>query len=119
MHHPPFLTGIAHMDAIGLAGREAFAAIVARHPQIELILCGHLHRNIQTTVGGRRTLTCRSPAHQVALDLRPDAQIRLSMEPPGYMLHWRNEGRIVSHSSVIGEYEGPFPFSAVEAELID
>jgi len=119
MHHPPFLTGIAHMDAIGLAGREAFTEIVARHPQIELILCGHLHRNIQTTVGGRRALTCPSPAHQVALDLRSDAPSGFAMEPPGYMLHWWNEGRIVSHSAVIGDYEGPFPFFAADGQLID
>src|SRR5262249_16857271 len=31
MHHAPFTTGIAHMDAIGLIGADRFAAVVARH----------------------------------------------------------------------------------------
>lgn len=119
MHHPPFATGIGHMDDIGLTGREAFAEIVARHPQIELILCGHLHRNIQTAVGGARVLTCPSPAHQVALDLRPDAPSCFRMEPPGYLLHRWHDGRIVSHSAVIGNYAGPFPFYDPDGALID
>jgi 3',5'-cyclic AMP phosphodiesterase CpdA len=105
MHHPPFLTGIGHMDDIGLRGREDFERIVAGHPQIEAILCGHLHRNIQTLVGGRRAATAPSPAHQVKLDLRPDAPSCFCMEPPGYLLHWWNSGRLVSHSVVIGDYD--------------
>jgi len=119
MHHPPFLTGIGHMDAIGLAGRHAFEKIVARHAQIELILCGHLHRHIQTTIGGRRVLTCPSSAHQVALDLRDAAPSRFFMEPPGYMLHCWNDGRMVSHAAVIGDYDGPFPFFSADGQLID
>ena len=119
MHHPPFLTGIGHMDAIGLSGRQAFEEIVARHPQIELIVCGHLHRHIQTTVGGRRVLTCPSPAHQVALDLRDGAPSRFFMEPPGYMLHRWNDGRMVSHAAAIGDYDGPFPFFNEAGQLID
>lgn len=119
MHHPPFVTGIGHMDAIGLSGREAFAEIVGRHSQIELVLCGHLHRNIQTTIAGRRVLSCPSPAHQVALDLRRQAPSRFRMEPPGYMLHWWNEGRMVSHSVAIGDYDGPYPFFDGDGRLID
>lgn len=108
MHHPPFLTGISAMDHIGLTGREAFAEIVAGHPQVALILCGHLHRNIQTTVGGHRTLTCPSSAHQIALDLRPGAPLGYNLEPAGYMLHqWTGEG-FTSHVAVTGPYPGPY-----------
>lgn len=119
MHHPPFLTGIRHMDDIGLAGREAFAQVVGRHPQVEAVLCGHLHRDIQTMVGGRRTLTCPSPAHQVALDLRPDGPSCFRMDPPGYMLHRWDGERLVSHVAFVGEYAGPFPFFEPDGTLID
>lgn len=119
MHHPPFATGIGHMDDIGLTGREAFANIVERHPQIEAILCGHLHRDIQTMVGGRRALTCPSPAHQVALDLRPGAPSCFRMEPPGYMLHRWDGARLVSHTAFVGDYPGPFPFFEPDGRLID
>jgi len=119
MHHPPFLTGIAHMDQIGLVGREAFAEVVSRHAQIELILCGHLHRSIHAVVGGRRVLTCPSPAHQVALDLRPTGPSAFQMETPGYMLHWWNGQSIVSHTVAMGEFAGPYPFHEPSGALID
>lgn len=119
MHHPPFVTGIGHMDRIGLKGREAFTAIVARHPQIELILCGHLHRTIRADVGGRTALTCPSPAHQVALDIDENAPSCFRMEPPGFMLHWWNDGRLVSHTAFIGDYDGPYPFFDPAGRLID
>src|SRR5581483_8388835 len=47
MHHPPFRTMIDHMDALGLDNADAMGAIVERHPEIDRILCGHLHRPIQ------------------------------------------------------------------------
>ncbi|WP_211091392.1 phosphodiesterase [Pseudothauera rhizosphaerae] len=119
MHHPPFATGIGHMDRIGLEGADGFEAIVARHPQIVAVLCGHLHRSIHTTVGGRRVLTAPSPAHQVALDLRPDAPSCFRMEPPGYLLHLWQQGRLVSHSAAIGPFDGPFPFFDPDGRLID
>jgi|WetSurMetagenome_2_1015567.scaffolds.fasta_scaffold01188_11 3',5'-cyclic-AMP phosphodiesterase len=119
MHHPPFVTGIGHMDKLGLAGRDEFSRVVGRHPQVELVLCGHLHRSIQARVGGRAAMTCPSTAHQVALDLRDDAPSRFNMEPPGYLLHrWTGSG-FVSHQACIGDYAGPFPFFADDGSLID
>lgn len=119
MHHPPFRTGIGHMDKIGLSGRDEFEAIVARHEQIELILCGHLHRNIQTRVGGRATMTSPSTAHQVALDLRDTAPSCFRMEPPGYLLHHWTSGGFVSHQAIVGDYPGPYPFFTPDGQLID
>lgn len=119
MHHPPFDTGIGHMDAIGLTGKQAFAGIVKRHPQVELIICGHLHRPIFAMVGGRAALCCPSPAHQVALDLDPQAPSRFRMEPPGFMLHgWSGSG-FVTHTAAIGDYPGPYPFFDPSGQLID
>jgi 3',5'-cyclic-AMP phosphodiesterase len=119
MHHPPFVTGIDHMDALGLTGRDAFADIVKRHPQIELILCGHLHRNIQARVGGRAAMTGPSTAHQVTLDLRTNAPSSFSMEPPGYLLHRWHDGGFTNHHVNIGRHPGPFPFFAEDGRLID
>jgi Icc protein len=119
MHHPPFLTGIGHMDDIGLQGREEFAAIMARHPQVTAILCGHLHRTIHATVGGRPAMTSPSPAHQIVLDIDPAAPSHFCLEPPGYLLHWWNEGKLISHTALIGQYPGPYPFFSEDGKLID
>ena len=119
MHHPPFKTLIGHMDKIGLANADALKAIVKRHPQIERILCGHLHRPIQVRWAGTLASTSPSPAHQVVLDLSPDAPSQFVMEPPAYQLHqWNEDTGLVSHTAYIGQFDGPYPFYD-EAGLID
>jgi 3',5'-cyclic AMP phosphodiesterase CpdA len=111
MHHPPFPTLIGHMDRIGLEGSDALAAVIKRHPQVERILCGHLHRPIQYRFAGTIAQTSPSPAHQVALDLSPEAPSRFKMEPPGFQLHaWRKGIGVVSHTAYIGDFAGPYPF---------
>lgn len=112
MHHPPFRSGIAHMDAIGLDGADAFAAVLARYPQVKRVFCGHLHRAIQTGFGGDIVAsTAPSTAHQVSLDLRADGPAAFVMEPPGYQLHvWDARGACVSHTGFVGTYDGPYPF---------
>jgi 3',5'-cyclic-AMP phosphodiesterase len=119
MHHPPFLTGIAHMDRIGLAGRDGVAEVLARHDQVQAVLCGHVHRPSFTRVGGRPAMICPSPAHQVALDLRPEGPSAFRLEPPGYMLHRWDNGQFVSHVAVLGDWPGPFPFFDPDGKLID
>jgi 3',5'-cyclic AMP phosphodiesterase CpdA len=111
MHHPPFETGIAHMDRVGLRFAYPLEPIVRRHPNVERILCGHLHRTIFRRYGGTIAVTCPSPAHQVVLDLSSDAPSAFVMEPPGYLLHsWTETEGLVSFSAVVGDYDGPYPF---------
>ena len=110
LHHPPFQTGIAYMDRIGLAGREALEQVIRKHPQVERVVSGHLHRAIEVRFGGTVASTCPSTAHQVTLDLQPEGAGCFSFEPPGYQLHWWNGGRVVSHTQSIGDFAGPFPF---------
>jgi len=119
MHHPPFQTLIGHMDKQGLRGSDGLAKVIGRHPQVERVLCGHIHRPIQVRFGGTLASTCPSPAHQVALDLAPDAASAFTMEPPGFQLHgWRKEFGVVSHTAFIGDFAGPFPFRE-NGKLID
>jgi 3',5'-cyclic AMP phosphodiesterase CpdA len=111
MHHPPFATGILHMDRYGLANREAFAAVVARHPNIERIVAGHLHRSIQARFAGAVATTCPSAAHQIALDLVPGTPLRFVMEPPAIQLHvWSEAAGLVTHTVPVGEFAGPYPY---------
>jgi 3',5'-cyclic AMP phosphodiesterase CpdA len=112
MHHPPFVTGIARMDQAGLSGTAPFAEIVQRHVQIERILCGHLHRAIESRFAGTVAGTAPSTAHQVALDLRPEARLNFTLEPPGYQLHyWREGFGLVTHTANFGDWAGPYPYS--------
>jgi hypothetical protein len=52
-----------------------------------------------------------STAHQATLDLRPGAELSMTMDPPGLALHqWLPGTGLVTHVSYIGDYEGPRPF---------
>ncbi len=113
MHHPPFETLIGHMDKIGLlAGGPELEAIVYRHSNVERVICGHLHRAIDVRFGGTIASTCPGPAHQVCLDLDPNAESAWTLEPPSFRVHAWNpkEGRLVTHLAASGALEGPFPF---------
>src|SRR5262249_42155880 len=48
LHHPPFWTGIGHMDTQPLTNPDELAAVIRRHPQVERVIAGHLHRPIVT-----------------------------------------------------------------------
>jgi Icc protein len=115
MHHPPFPTGITYMDGYGLQNAGGFAAVVARHRQVERIACGHLHRSIDCRFAGTVAGTAPSTAHQVQLDLRPGAPLQFRFEPPGYQLHlWQEGTGLVSHTSVLGDWPGPYPLRAAQ-----
>lgn len=106
-HHPPFATGIAAMDELGLDGAADERAVLARHPQVERVLCGHLHRAITTRIGSTLASTCPSTTHQVALDLRLPGALALVPEPPACQLHtWRPDLGLVSHLAYLDDH-GP------------
>lgn len=116
MHHPPFATGITYMDNYGLDSTAALAGIVARHSQIERILCGHLHRAIDRRFAGTVAGTAPSTAHQIRLNLVPDARISFIFEPAGYQLHvWNDESGLVTHTAALGDWSGPDAIPALTA----
>jgi Icc protein len=110
MHHPPFVTGIKKMDEMGLEDIDALGAVVRRHPQVERLVCGHLHRWIVRRFAG--TVACTGPAtaHQIALDLGETPRLATVMEPPACLLHlWLGEAEgLVTHVSMIGDRFPPF-----------
>jgi 3',5'-cyclic-AMP phosphodiesterase len=110
MHHPPFVTGLAAMDGMGLEGKEALSAVVRRHPQVERIACGHVHRPMTRRFAGTVATTCPATAHQIALELRPAERLSVVMEPPACTLHlWLGaDAGLVSHVSMIGDERPPF-----------
>lgn len=115
LHHPPALTGIAHMDTIGLADSAAFSAVVSRHAHVRRIMCGHVHRAIIASVGHTVMTLCPSTAHQVHLDFVDRGHGHFIMEPPAFFLHhYAPESDVVSHLAYVERFPGPFPFFADE-----
>jgi 3',5'-cyclic AMP phosphodiesterase CpdA len=105
MHHPPFATGIAHMDGMGMADPSGLAAVVARHGQIVRILCGHIHRPVQTMFAGAPASVAPATSFQVELKLDDSRGILLTREPAALQLHnWSEEGGLLSHTVYVEEY---------------
>lgn len=112
MHHPPFITGIRFMDEINCRGADKMAGIIRNNPQVERVLCGHVHRPIQTRWAGTVACTAPSTAHQSVVDLREEGVPgEFSLEPPGFLLHlWRPGMGLVTHNCVVDAFEGPYRF---------
>jgi len=108
MHHPPFRTGIEHMDAMNCDGGDAMADLIARHPQVVRLVCGHVHRAVSLPWGGTVASIAPSPAHAVDLDLQPGRPATLILEPPALqLLYWCPETGLIGHLSPIGAFERP------------
>jgi 3',5'-cyclic AMP phosphodiesterase CpdA len=96
-HHPPFRSGIAHMDAMGLDGIERLASVLVRYRNVEAVVCGHLHRAIQARFAGTIASCWPSTGAQLALQLT-DGPIRYTSEPAAVALHrWDPAGGFTSH----------------------
>ncbi|NTX28262.1 phosphodiesterase [Burkholderia pyrrocinia] len=122
LHHPPFASGIGHMDALRLAPAAAakLDALLRGYPNVERVLCGHVHRTMFTRFGGTLASAVPAPAHQVAFDLRTDAPSAFRLEPPAFAVHcYAPDTGMTSHHVYVDEGAGPYPFYEPTGELVD
>jgi Icc protein len=111
IHHPPMKTGIGFIDMVGPDWYRGLGDVLARHPQVFKIICGHGHLDLQGRLGAVPVQMVGSIAHQLIAcrgeDIAPSFDnVRV---PP--MLHQWLDGELVS-----GYY--PWP-DGVDAERID
>ena len=122
LHHPPFMTGIDHMDRQNLRNRDELAAVLRRHPRVRLLASGHVHRAITTMFAGVPATICPAPNHAVALDLGERTPPSFKIEPPAFHLHtWfagSGYGNVVTHLVPIGDFDGPHPFFGSDGRLL-
>lgn len=104
-HHPPFATGFAVLDQMGLEGAEALGALISRYPNVERVLAGHIHFPMQRRFHGTLAITCPSTAHQTFFDLKRPDRLAVVMEAPACLLHvWDDNLGLVTHTSYIGKH---------------
>ena len=122
LHHPPFHTGIGHMDVQNLLNADALVPIVRRHPRVQLVAAGHVHRATLTSFAGMPATICPAPNHAVDLDLGAVRAPSFIVEPPAFHLHvWfpgKGFGHVVTHSVPIGSFDGPHPFFGPDGKLL-
>lgn len=107
MHHPPIKVGFAPTDGIGLDNAEAFAAIVARYPNVLRIVAGHVHMALTQPFGGSVVMTCPALAHTMLPDFSKPDILSVLFEPPmGLVHHWTDGTGLTTYTSQIGDH-GP------------
>jgi 3',5'-cyclic AMP phosphodiesterase CpdA len=114
LHHPPFNTGIVYSDAIRLRNADALAALLKRHPRVQLVAAGHVHRAAQTVFAGVSATICPAGEQAVTLAFEPRWPEVFKIEPPAFHLHaWlpgEGFGSVVTHVVPIGEFPGPYSY---------
>jgi len=83
MHHCPIDVGSAWLDAVGLDDGADLLGLVRRYPRVRGVLCGHIHQELDTTVGGVRLIGTPSTCYQ----FKPGSErFTLDDKPPGYRI---------------------------------
>jgi 3',5'-cyclic AMP phosphodiesterase CpdA len=98
MHHPPLATGVPAWDELGLpvADRMTLGEVLERHPQVQRLVAGHVHRTITANLAGRAVLTVPSTYVQARLTFGSQ-EIELAAEPAGFAMHAVLDGELISH----------------------
>lgn len=111
MHQPPIACGVGYLDDYRCFGAALLAAVIGRHPQVEWIVCGHVHRMMQQRFAGTLLLTAPSTTTAISLRLGTDAEPASFVDPPAFLLHHWRDGGLITHVMPIGTYRGPLPFA--------
>ena len=85
MHHHPLPVGSRWMDTMVLKNPDSFFGLLADHPQVKAVLCGHIHQNFEGEHQGVRLIG--SPSTCVQFVPGQD-DFAIDACPPGY--RWLN-----------------------------
>ena len=114
-HHPPMDAGLTFSSMVGLSeGGPELAAILNRNPQVQRVICGHVHRSVIASFGQRTVWAGPATCYQFVGVMSQERLLALTGEPPGYSLHlWLDDPvsgpSLVSHFMPVGEFGKPIP----------
>ncbi|MFD0276132.1 metallophosphoesterase [Kitasatospora sp. NPDC127111] len=96
-HHPPVTLHLPYVDPIRQFGEERLAEVLARHPRVRALLCGHSHTGAATTFAGLPLLVAPGVVSTVTLPCEGETEIRFD-HPPQLVFHvLADDGRLTSH----------------------
>jgi 3',5'-cyclic AMP phosphodiesterase CpdA len=112
LHHPPFVCGIPYMDQYRYFEEGELRAVIERFDNVEMVLCGHAHRSMLKRWANTVVCACPSTATEIDPRLLTSAEPASHVGPRACMVHvWDERDGLVSHTSQIGHFEGPYPFA--------
>jgi len=83
LHHPPFRLNSDWLDTSALENPEEFFAVLDRHPQVKLVLFGHIHKEFNRQRHGVQYLG--SPSSSLQFEPQ-SSNFSLDYEKPGFRL---------------------------------
>ena len=96
-HHPPAPVGMPFMDSIRMVEPERLAGLVARHPNIVGLVCGHIHSAAARTFAGVPLIMAPGVSSTLNLPFEGDEVLNES-QPPGIAFHLiADDGTVTSH----------------------
>jgi 3',5'-cyclic AMP phosphodiesterase CpdA len=112
LHHPPFSCGIPYMDHYRYLDPQPLESVLKQADNVEIVLCGHVHRAMLRRWADTVVCACPSTVTEIDLQLQPTAAPSSHVGPRSCMLHlWDEPFGLVSHTSQIGSFAGPYPFA--------
>jgi Icc protein len=111
IHHPPMMTGVELSDMGGSDWFQGIKSVLAGHPQVKLVICGHCHMDLSGRIGAVPVYMAPSSAYQLVA--AREAGVAPASVPVA--------GVPVLHQWIGGEFvSGSFAWpSGVEEERID
>lgn len=82
IHHPPVLINSKWLDELGLQNQTDFLKIINRYPKNILLLCGHVHQEVDQQLNQLRLLATPSTCHQFKAN--SDHRHHISTPSPAY-----------------------------------
>jgi 3',5'-cyclic AMP phosphodiesterase CpdA len=100
-HHPPAILHSPFIDAIRQHGADRLAGLVARHPQVVALLCGHAHTPAATTFAGRPLLVAPGVVSTLRLPWEHGEGLDYDL-PPAIAFHILDDDRrLTTHYRVV------------------
>jgi 3',5'-cyclic-AMP phosphodiesterase len=100
-HHPPVTLHSPFIDEIRQRGEQRLAEVIARHPQVVAVLCGHVHTPAATTFAGRPLLVAPGVASTLRLPWENGDVLDYAL-PPAVAFHILDDDlRLTTHYRVI------------------
>lgn len=98
MHHNAVPVNSAWQDNIMLANASEFNALIAANPQVKMVVCGHVHQEIDEILLGTRFLATPSSAVQFACH-QQQFKVQEELGPGLRLLTLMDDGQ--AHSQVV------------------
>jgi 3',5'-cyclic AMP phosphodiesterase CpdA len=100
-HHPPVDLGQPFIDEIRMTDEQRLADVIARHPDVVALLCGHAHTAAASTFAGRPLLVAPGVKNTLQMPWESDSPMD-NDAPPAFAFHiLHDDRRLTTHYRVV------------------